>query len=70
MDKRWCALMENNLKNLIYEVFVLEERCQAELRLSVAEVTILQKEYGAVCLPMNVNGSLCEKQWYLVRLEI
>lgn len=70
MDKRWCALMENNLENLIYEVFVLDERCQAELRLSAAEVTILQKEYGAVCLPMNGNESLCEKQWYLVQLEI
>lgn len=58
------------MKNLIYEVFVLEERCQAELRLTAAEVSILQKELGAVCLPMNGNESLCEKQWYLVWLEI
>lgn len=62
--------MEDNLKNLIYEVFVLEERCQAELRLTAEDASLLQKEFGAVCLPMNENESSCEKQWYLVWLDV
>lgn len=62
--------MEDNLKNLIYEIFVLEERCQAELRLTVEEASFLQKEFGAECLPISESESLCEKRWYLVRLYV
>lgn len=56
------------MRQVIYEVFISEERTQAELRLTRQEVLRLQEEWGAVCTPMDPEEEAQDKQWYIVTL--
>jgi len=61
--------MDEVLEKLVFEVFVQEERCSAQLRLTAAQVETLQAEYSAHCQAMSTQDDLNGKRWYLVRLQ-
>lgn len=59
--------MKEMLERLVYEVFVQEERCQAELRLTAAEADCLQTDFSAHCHPLSDQDDSAGKRWYLVQ---
>ncbi len=63
------STMNQQLDTLFYEVFVQEERCRAELRLSAEEAAFLQSNRGAQCTPLSQQDDRGGKRWYLVQLK-
>lgn len=61
--------MNQQLDTLFYEVFVREERCRAELRLTADEAAYLQAERCAQCTPLSEPNEKGGKRWYLVELN-
>ena len=61
--------MNKHLESLIYEAFVRDERCRAELRLSAEEAACLQSDYAAQCTPLSQQDDKSGKRWYLVQLN-
>lgn len=57
------------LDQLVEEVFLREERGQAELRLSPRDAEQLSRSYPIRCTPVANGGCADGKGWYLVRLE-
>ena len=65
---RQVCTMKEILETLVYEVFVREERCRAELRLTAAEADCLRTDFSAHCQPLAEQDDKAGKRWYLVQL--
>lgn len=59
--------MNEKMEVLVYEVFIQEERRQAELRLTEAEVSCLKSDFSVCCRPISDQDST-GKRWYLAEI--
>lgn len=59
--------MKEKMEALVYDVFIREERRQAELRLTEAEAACLSCDFFADCQPVSDRDS-AGKRWYMVTM--